>query len=102
MSAKTSTAKTAAAAGQEPTPDTTEPKPADVDARTKSAVSKDGTAVCGGCKADLPITKYPTKRNAEGEYVRDTTECRSCRDARRVVRKTERQAAKEGATSAAA
>jgi hypothetical protein len=40
------------------------------------------------------VTKYPTKRNGEGEYVRDTSECRACRDARRVVRKAEKEAAK--------
>jgi hypothetical protein len=80
MSAKTTTPATAAA--------TT------VETRTKSAVSKDGTHKCAGCKTEKPITKYPTVRDAEGEYVRSLDECRACRDARRTAKK-------EAATTAA-
>jgi transposase-like protein len=61
--------------------------------RAKSAVSKDGDHKCPSCKDTKPVTKYPTKRNGDGEYVRDTSECRACRDARRVARKAEKEAA---------
>jgi hypothetical protein len=64
------------------------------EARTKSTVSKDGDHKCPSCKTTKSVTKYPTKRNAEGEYERDLAECRECRDARRATRKAEREAAK--------
>jgi hypothetical protein len=64
------------------------------EARTKSTVSKDGDHKCPSCKTTKPVTKYPTKRNAEGEYERDLAECRECRDARRAARKAEKDAAK--------
>jgi hypothetical protein len=70
------------------------PAAATDEARTKSTVSKDGDHKCPSCKTTKPVTKFPTHRNAEGEYVRDTAECRECRDARRATRKAEREAAK--------
>lgn len=62
--------------------------------RAKSAVSKDGDHKCPSCKTTKPVTKYPTVRNAQGEYVRSLDECRPCRDERRAARKAEREAAK--------
>lgn len=86
MTAKTTTATT--------TPDSPESKQADVEPRTKSTVGKEGTHKCPACKAARAVTKYPTKRNAEGEYVRDLDVCRECRDTARASRKAEREAAK--------
>jgi hypothetical protein len=86
MTAKTTTATT--------TPDSPESKQADVEPRTKSTVGKEGTHKCPACKAAKAVTKFPTKRNAEGEYVRDLDACRECRDAARATRKAEREAAK--------
>lgn len=65
--------------------------------RTKSTVSKDGDHKCPACKTTKPVVKFPTKRNSEGEYVRDLDACRECRDAHRAARKAEREAAKESA-----
>ena len=62
--------------------------------RAKSAVSKDGDHKCPSCKTTKPVTKYPTVRNAQGEYVRSLDECRPCRDERRAARKAEKEAAK--------
>jgi hypothetical protein len=70
------------------------PAAATDEGRSKSTVTKDGDHKCPSCKATKPVTKYPTKRNAEGEYERDLAECRECRDARRATRKAEREAAK--------
>ncbi len=58
--------------------------------RARSAVSQDGTAKCGSCKKPLPVTKFPTTRTKDGEYVRSTGECRACRDARRAAAKEAR------------
>ncbi len=80
VTAKTTTAETPAATTDE--------------ARTKSTASKDGEHKCPSCKTTKPVTKYPTQRNAEGEYVRALDECRECRDARRATRKAEKAAAK--------
>lgn len=54
-------------------------------AKGKSTISKDGTITCTGtCGESLPETKFPTMRNAEGEYVR-RDECRSCQASRRAA-----------------
>lgn len=69
---------------------TTKAAPAATDTgttRAASSVERDGTAKCPACRKSLPVTKFPTRRNAEGEYERDTAECRSCRDARRAAKK---------------
>lgn len=79
------------------TPDTPVSTQAYVDARSKSTVGKEGTHKCPACKTAKAVTKFPTKRNAEGEYVRDLDACRECRDAARAVRKAEREAAKAAA-----
>jgi hypothetical protein len=97
MTAKTAAPKTttkAAAAPAPAVPDTAESKQADTAARSKSAVSKDGSHTCPSCKTEKPVTRFPTERNAEGTYERSFTECRECRDARRAARKAERKAAK--------
>ncbi len=88
MTAKNTTTKRTTTPAPEPTP------AADTDARIKSTVSKDGSATCSVCKKELPVTKFPTARTAEGTYERDTTECRGCRDSRRAAQKAERDAAK--------
>ncbi len=76
------------------TPDTAESKQADATARSRSTVGKDGDHKCPACKTAKAVTQFPTKRSAEGEYVRDLDACRECRDAARAVRKAEREAAK--------
>lgn len=54
-------------------------------AKAKSTISKDGTITCTGtCGETLPETKFPTMRNAEGEYVR-RDECRACQASRRAA-----------------
>lgn len=80
MTAKTTPAKT----DTTPAP---EVAPAPTTDRAKSTVSQDGTATCAGCQTDLPVTRFPTVRNAEGGYERALAECRSCRDARRVAKR---------------
>jgi WhiB family redox-sensing transcriptional regulator len=89
MTAKTTATKTATTPAPEPTtaPDTAQSKQADVDGRAKSTAAKDGTHDCAVCQQNLPLVKFPTARTAEGVYERDTTECRSCRDARRAAKK---------------
>jgi hypothetical protein len=82
------TAKTTATVTPAATPTTAD------ETRTASTVSKDGEHKCPLCKTTKPVTKYPTQRNAEGEYVRALAECRDCRDARRATRKAEKDAAK--------
>lgn len=53
-----------------------DPRPAR--APRADAVTPD-THTCPGCRADLPITSYPTRRNrATGTYDRDTRACRPC------------------------
>jgi hypothetical protein len=55
--------------------------------RATSAVEKQGSQICvGACDLGLPVTKFPTYRNKEGEYVR-ADECRTCKAARRSARK---------------
>ena len=66
-------------------------------AKGHSEVSKEGTHRCPSCRKQLPVTKYPTKRNAEGEYVRALDECRTCRDARRQARSDEKAQQAKGA-----
>lgn len=93
MTAKTTTTKTAPAP-TEPTP-AAEPAATPTDeGRAKSTAAKEGTHDCAVCQQNLPLVKFPTARNAEGTYERDTTECRTCRDARRATRKAEKDAAK--------
>lgn len=58
-----------------------------VPARAKSTVPKEGTTRCPVCKQTMPVTKFPTVRNAEGVYERSTDECRGCRDTRRAAAK---------------
>ncbi len=48
-------------------------------ARAASTVSKDGEMTCGVCERTLPVTKFPTTKNAAGEIVRHGR-CRECRD----------------------
>jgi hypothetical protein len=89
MTAKTTATKTATTPATEPTttPDTAQSKQADVDGRAKSTAAKEGTHDCAVCQQNLPLVKFPTARTSEGVYERDTTECRSCRDARRAAKK---------------
>lgn len=45
-----------------------------------------GTAKCQVCEQDKPLKQFPTKRDAEGVYVRDARVCRRCKNAGRTAR----------------
>lgn len=38
-----------------------------------------GLHKCEGCAQELPSKRFPTKKNRDGEYVRDVRVCRRCK-----------------------
>ncbi len=52
-----------------------------------SKADRQATATCPSCRKALPVTKFPTRRTAEGPYERDLSECRSCEKVRRAVQR---------------
>lgn len=61
-------------------------RPASTARRTPSSAPVEGARSCvGQCGETLPMTKFPTRRTAEGSYVR-CDECRACKAARRKPR----------------
>lgn len=47
--------------------------------RAPSTAETMGVHVCPGCDGRLPSRAFPTRRDADGVYVRDTRMCRPCR-----------------------
>lgn len=83
----------AKAAGKKATP------PKDGTARTQSTISKEGTQKCEFSGETLPVTAFPTVRQADGSYVRGTV-ARKHLEAYRADKRAKREAAK-AATEAA-
>jgi hypothetical protein len=67
-------------------------------ARTASTISKEGTQKCSFSGEVLPVTQFPTVKQADGSYARGTV-ARKHLAAFRAAKKAEREAAKAAAAS---